>query len=191
MDISAEYRNGRRNFRRANLIDVDLRGANLRGADLSWADLRGADLSGADLSGSNLSGADFRGGNLNWANLGRANLEGTCLDPAATHTPPTDGELDAAGLEYEGDTVYGWRSRTSRHCGNTEYSVGLEYTAHAFSVDATTECHPGLYMAGREWLAANDYPCDIRVSCRRVDLIKAMGKFRCRSLRVVSLATQP
>ena len=141
------------------------------------------------LDGVNLRESDPRGANLRWANLRWANLRGTCLDgailtdtcldPAAQHTPPTDAELSAAGLAYEGEYVYGWRSRA-------EYVVGQEYTAHVFSVDSSTECHPGIYLAGREWLEANGYPRDILVSCRRVDLLRAGNKFRARSITVVS-----
>ena len=160
MDIRAEYAAGRRDFRNEDLSGAVLRGANLSEADLSGANLRGTCLDGAILTD-------------------------TCLDPAAQHTPPTDAELSAAGLDYEGDYVYGWRTSTSKYCGNTEYIVGQEYTSHAFSTDSGTECHPGLYLAGRGWLRENGYSCDVRVACRRRDLLKAGDKFRCRSFRVV------
>ena len=42
----------RRNYRKAFLVNADL-----RQADLSWADLRGADLTGANLAGADLTGA--------------------------------------------------------------------------------------------------------------------------------------
>jgi len=199
------------NLREANLSEVDLSwadlfGANLRGAslseadlylaDLSWANLReanlsganlsGANLSGANLSGANLSGANLSGANLREANLSGADLRGTCLDPAAAFDPPTDEELKAAGLEVsEGTTVYGWRTGQSKHCGRTVYEVGQAYTANAFSTSKETECHPGIYLAGLKWLSDNEYPCDVKVSCARKDLIKAGDKFRAKKIFVV------
>ena len=46
----------------------------------------------------------------------------------------------------------------------------------------------GLYLSGRGWLRENGYSCDVRVACRRRDLLKAGDKFRCRSFRVVGAA---
>ena len=47
--------------KRADLIDVDLRGVNLSYANLSGADLRNANLGGADLTYVDLSNADLWG----------------------------------------------------------------------------------------------------------------------------------
>jgi hypothetical protein len=171
---------------RANLREADLRGANLYRADLSGADLREADLRGANPYRADLSGADLSGANLSGADLSGADLRGTCLDPAAAFDPPTDEELKAAGLEVsEGTTVYGWRTGQSKHCGRTVYAVGQEYTANAFSTSKETECHPGIYLAGLKWLSDNEYPCDVKVSCARKDLIKAGDKFRAKKIFVV------
>ena len=87
--ILRDYRNGKRNFVKAelsgaDLSGADLSGANLRWANLRWANLRGAilseaNLSGANLSGVNLSGFDLSGFDLSGANLSEANLRGANL----------------------------------------------------------------------------------------------------------------
>ena len=83
-EFSEAYKNGRRNFRGADLSGADLRGMNLRdadlhGVDLSGADLRGADLNRANLSDTNLCGADLRGALLRDTNLHGVDLRGADL----------------------------------------------------------------------------------------------------------------
>ena len=149
-------------------VRADLRGADLRGADLSgayltvayltMADLRGADLTMADLRGAYLTMADLRGANLRWAYLYRADLTmadlvGTILDPDAPCPPlPDAATLAVAGLTLRRvrgrDRVYGLRSARSLHVGATDYRPGRWHTAPCLSVDAATECHPGIYLGG-------------------------------------------
>jgi hypothetical protein len=66
------------------------------------------------------------------------------------------------------------------------YAVGQEYTANAFSTSKETDCHPGIYLAGLKWLSENGYPCDVKVSCARTDLLKAGEKFRAKKIFVVA-----
>jgi hypothetical protein len=193
----------RANLERASLYCADFQGADLQGANLQGADLRRANLGfallqGADLrraylgyarlQGANLQGAKLKGAYLERANLQSANLENTCLAPdAVCAAPPTDRDIAKAGLELHGDRVYGWRTRQSQHCGSTVYEVGKEYTAPWFSVDHTTECHPGLYLAGRKWLTENYYGVEVvRVYCKRDELVRAWDKWRARRLWVVA-----
>ena len=155
--------------KRANLPGADLSGANLSRADLSWAD-----LSGSFLRWANLSGAD----------LSKANLSKTCLDPENLIPEIEDSSIISAGLEIDGEYVYGYRTKESQHVAGTTYEVGV-YTAPWFSTD-TTECHPGIYLASREWLGRNYIGKKI-VRCRtlRKDLHKAGEKWRTRRLEVL------
>jgi hypothetical protein len=201
-ELKQRYNAGERDFRCASLYCADLRdavlqGADLRDANLIYADLQDADLRGAnlgyaclqdaDLRGANLEGAELQGAYLKRANLQGANLQNTCLAPdAVCAAPPTDEDITQAGLELRGDKVYGWRTETSRHCGSAFYEVGKEYEAPWFSVDHTTPCHPGLYLAGKEWLEEN-YPNAgvVRVYCLCSELVHAGDKWRARRLWVV------
>lgn len=101
-DVVRMYREGRRDFGRARMSRLNLRGAqlshiNLSGADLRWATLDGADLTeanlraadltratliGARLTGADLRGARFLGANLSKAVLRSANLSGAVLNVA-------------------------------------------------------------------------------------------------------------
>lgn len=205
--------NGYEIFPGANLQGANLYGANLRGADLSGADLaganlvradlRGADLDGADLRGANLSGADLRGADLRRANLGGADLRDadlrdaalggadlgdadlsrTCLDPAAA-LPKLPAYFD--GMEHDAEYIYGWRTKKSRHCRETEYVPGV-YVAPWFSVDISTECHPGLYFASRQWCEKEYTGTDlVRVKVAKSDALRTQGgKWRCRKFEVV------
>ena len=151
------------------------------GADLARADLKGANLTRADLTNANLTKAD-----LTNADLTGANLTGTCLDPKATVPAPTDDEILDAGLEIVGDLVYGWRTRISAHCGDMVYKPGKCYTVPWFSVCQETDCHPGIYLARKEWLdhEYGEYS-HVRCYCRRDELIHARDKWRCKRLWVV------
>jgi len=193
------------NLRGAYLTNADLRHANLRGADMTGADLRGADLTGADLTfagladsdltGADLTSADLRGADLTGADLTSADLRGadmtgadltkTCLDPSNSIPRVTDAEILGGGLEIGGDDwIYGWRTERSTEVGDTHYTPG-EYTAPYFST-SDTKCHPGIYLASREWIGKK-YPdrSIVRVRCRREDLHRTSNKWRCRKLEVL------
>jgi len=212
--VAAHAAGEKANLRGANLHGADLRGANLGGANLggvnlSDANLTGADLGGADLGGANLTGADLGGANLSDANLNRANLRGanlhganlsdinlgdailidTILDPTNEIPALSDAEILAAGLEIVGDRVYGYRTARSTHCGNTDYTVRDEpYVAPCFST-AANKCHPGRYMASKQWMDDNvqDYSADlVRCYCLRSELIHVGDKWRCKRLWIVA-----
>ena len=68
------YTDGKRDFSKADLRCVNLRGANLRGADLSNANLRCVDLYGVDLSNANLLCSD-----LSYANVSGAKYRGVVI----------------------------------------------------------------------------------------------------------------
>ena len=157
------------------------------------ANLQGADLSDANLSDTNLRHADLRYANLIGANLLGADLSGTCLDPDAPIPTIPDSEIvNNAGLEIQTvdneERVYGWRTETSQHAGNTHYVPKNEpYEAPVFSVDTDTSCHPGIYLASENWLAHNyyvDVPL-VRCYCLRSELIHAGDKWRCKRLWVI------
>jgi hypothetical protein len=134
-----------------------------------------ADLSGANLSGANLSEADLRG----------ADLGGTCLDPAAYPRRSTESEIEAAGLELIGGRVYGWRCAGSVYVSSDDYSEPGEYVAPIFSVDESTECHPGRYFASRAWLESqSDYRGKPLVRCwaHWHEICHAGDKWRARRL---------
>jgi hypothetical protein len=152
----------------------------------------------ADLSGADLRGADLRGANLGWANLGWADLSGadlgnTCLDPSTPLPEIPDAEILAAGLEIVGDRVYGWRTERSQHVGSTRYAPRPEpYEAPWFSSDSSTPCHPGIYLAGREWMDGEYPDADlVRCYCLRSELLHAGDKWRCRRLWIVGQEVAP
>ena len=169
---------------RADLYGADLSEANLSGANLSRAYLSKANLSKADLSGANLSRAGLSEANLSKADLSKANLSKTCLDPENLIPEIEDSSIIFAGLEIDGEYVYGYRTKESQHVTGTTYEVGV-YTVPWFSIDIT-ECHPGIYLASREWLDRN-YSGKKIVRCRtlRKDLHKAGEKWRTRRLEVL------
>ena len=181
----------------ADLADTDLANTDLADADLAWANLTGANLTGANLTGANLTEVNLTNANLTNANLTEAclaeaiftgaNLTGTCLDPNAPVPELTDDEILDARLEIGGDLVYGWRTKTSIHCGYTMYEPGWRYEAPYFSVCQKTECHPGIYLDSEAWLS-RAYPLHNRVYCycRRDELIHAGNKWRCKQLWVVA-----
>ena len=162
-------------LRDADLSRADLRGADLRGADLSRADLRGAVLSRADLSGAVLRGAVLSRAVLSRADLSRADLSGAVLrdanlrDANLSHADLRHADLSSAVLSDA--SVYVWvqkntikrriigervlvlaeRTKKSQHIGNTIYEPGTLYVAPFFSRCPVTECHPGLYIAGKNW----------------------------------------
>jgi hypothetical protein len=173
---------------RADLSGADLRGADLSGAELSRANLRGADLNGANLIsanlvGANLSGANLSGANLHGANLIGANLHGTCLAEDAALPEFADAEVEKAGLTVDGEWLVGYRSAKSIHCGSAEYAPGTVHVAPWFSVDASTECHPGLYFASKMWMLSG-YPGEQLVECRalRAETVHAGDKWRAKRL---------
>ena len=195
------------NLERANLVGANLKGANLKGADLAWANLKRAklyganlkwanlyeadlvraNLKGADLKEANLEGANLVRANLERANLVEANLEGTCLDPTNVLPPISDEDLLNAGLTIDGKWVEGWRTERSQYAGSTLYESRDEpYVAPWFSTSAETDCHPGIYIAGRDWLEKN-YQDRSLVKCRclRSELLRAGDKWRCKRLWIL------
>jgi hypothetical protein len=93
-DFIEAYKQGERDFRRANLRRADLSDADLRRANLSDADLSDANLSAANLRRANLSDADLRRANLRRANLSDANLRRANLSDADL----SDADLRRANL---------------------------------------------------------------------------------------------
>ena len=140
-------------------------------ANLSWAYLDGANLSGA---------------NLTWADFTGANLSNTILDPKLKCPAYTDLDILATGLEIDNDKIYGYRTKQSQHCGSTIYEPGQCYEASVFSICQTTDCHPGLYLASKSWLAEN-YPSVKHVKCYalRNEIVIAGGKIRAKRLWIV------
>jgi hypothetical protein len=173
------------NLREANLERAYLREANLREADLRGTNLSRADLQEANLSRANLEGASLEGASLEGTDLEEANLSWTCLDPDAQLPTLSDEEIIKAGLEIDGEWVCGWRTKRSRVVGNTIYESGV-YTAPVFSIDTNSECHPGIYISGKTWLKENYSDVEIvRCRCRRIELLHAGNKWRCKQLEVL------
>ena len=176
----------------SNLSDADLSGANLSLANLRDANLSGANLSGSNLSDADLSDADLSGANLSLANLGDANLSGanlrdTCLAPNAPIPAIPDSEILASGLEIRGDQIWGYRTAKSQYVGCTRYEPReAPYVAPYLSTDAGTECHPGIYLAGPDYMRS-EYPDAefVRCYCLRSELVHAGDKWRCKRLWVV------
>jgi len=165
------------NLRGADLSEANLSGAVLREADLRWADLRWAhlreahlseaNLRGADLSGAILSEADLRRADLSRAILREANLSGAILSGAKL-----DGTILAARVSrwqwaqqnavasrsVDGRSLALFqRSKVSQHITPPmTYEGGRVYTAPVFSRCPMTDCHPGLYVAGRTWDCGTD-----------------------------------
>lgn len=178
------------NLGEAHLEGADLRWARLEHASLRWArlehaNLRWARLEHADMREARLDGADLVGASLEYADLREARLADTCLDPAAQTPPVDDATIIAAGLEIDGEWVLGWRTATSRVVGDQTYEPGQTYVAPVFSV-SPTDCHPGIYLAGRDWLE-REYPGAplVRVRTRRSDLHHPVDKWRTRRLGVL------
>ena len=134
---------------RANLAGTDLTRANLAGTDLARANLVGADLAGADLTRANLTRADLSGTDLAGADLTRANLAGTCINPPSAWAWAQTNAIHVIAIEGR-TLILARRTRTSQHVGSQDYSKPSVYRAAAWSSDVTTECHPGLYLAGKE-----------------------------------------
>jgi hypothetical protein len=68
-ELRGEYKNGERNFRRAILDNLDIRGLDLRGASFYFASLKGTQMDGLNLTHVQLKGADLTGATLKSANL--------------------------------------------------------------------------------------------------------------------------
>jgi len=114
-------------------------------------------------------------------------------------TMDADPELRAAGFDIETVEedgvavcyVVGFRTTRSQHVGSTEYTVRAEpYCAPAFSVCVATACHPGIYLASKEWLSSHyEGQPVVRVRCLRSELVRAGSgddtKYRCKRLWVV------
>jgi hypothetical protein len=156
MKVIEEYKDGKRDFRGANLRGVDLRRANLRGADLRGANLSGADLGEADLRWADLRSADLGGANLRKANpkeanLRWANLRGADLGEAdlrwANLSEANLSEANLSGAKYSVQAVL--RS----FWGDLSDTLCLELMRH----DA--ENHPQGVEAITEWAAGRNNTC--------------------------------
>ena len=132
------------------------------------------------------NGANLQGVSLQGANLRGANLSGTCLDPNAKIPQASDQAFLDAGFELSGDYILGWRTQVSQHCGSTQYAPGQMYQAPWFSTDASTDCHPGLYLASKTWMEKN-YPQAALVRCKALksEVLGAGNKFRAKRLWVM------
>jgi hypothetical protein len=175
------------NLKGANLVCANLGSADLWDANLSGADLRYAILEGAILKDAYLWGANLQNAYLWGANLLGANLDKTCLDPKAKLPRLLIEDIKAAGFKVKGKLVYGWRTQRSQHCGSQEYVPGRCHKAPAFSVDTNTPCHPGIYLASKDWLE-KEYDKDIKLVqcfCRKDELVCAENKWRCKRLWIV------
>ena len=173
----------------ARLHHADLHNANLCYADLRYADLRYADLRYADLRYADLRYADLYNADLCGTVLHHANLTCTVLDPKARIPYCSDEEITTLGLELdvEGgrEVVRGWRTAKSQYIKGHEYVWGW-YNAPVFSVDTTTACHPGIYLASRRWLERPySYTELVRCWCYRDEMVVARRKARAKWLYVV------
>lgn len=174
-----------------NLYGTRLCGAFLRTtfskSNLSRANFTVADLSRTIFSESDLSNADFTGSDLYGTKFPGTNLSGTYLDPNMPVPSIPDREIISAGLEIYGEYVVGYRTQKSQHCGNIVYIPGTLVIAPYLSKDINMVCHPGIYLAGMNWLMwqypNSDY---VKVKCRRDELIHAGDKWRARRLWVIS-----
>ena len=170
---------------KANLSGANLYGANLSGANLSEANLSEANLRGANLSEADLSKADLSGANLYGANLSGADLSNTCLDPNALVPSISDEVLITSGFTIDGDKIFGFRTLKSQYYGEHVYTSG-EHISNAFSVDINTDCHPGIYLAGMEYMKANYKGKEgVKCYCFRNEMVHAGDKFRAKRIWVV------
>ena len=159
----------------ANLRDADLCGANLRGANLRDANLRGANLRRANLCRANLCDANLRDANLRDANLCGANLRGADLRGAnlrgtalASCPSPYDWAVDnGCDLRVADGRILALASRTrgQPQMGGPQYEIGKLYTAPYFSREPSTDCHPGLYIAGGAECVLNENGTRMLVAC--------------------------
>ena len=170
----------------ANLQEANLEYASLYNANLQHANLQHANLENARLQYANLQYANLEYTNLEKTNLHKAILTGTCLDSNAPIPEISDEDIKAAGLTIRGKWVYGYRTSSSQHCGKTIYLKGKTYRAPVFSV-SPTECHPGIYLDGKDWLYYHQYPMANLVRCRtlRSNLHRAGSKWRTKELEIV------
>ena len=135
------------NLRGAYLQDANLQGANLQDANLQGAYLQGANLQGANLQDANLQGADLRG-----AYLQNANLQGTTIAPRPSRWQwARDNAITIRSVDGRALALFR-RTRVSQHILPAKtYTAGTLYVAPVFSHCSVTECHPGLYVAGKAW----------------------------------------
>jgi len=177
-DVDLRYAN----LRNAILRSALLEGADLRDANLRCVDLRRADLYGADLRCANLYGANLRDVDLRDVDLRYADLCGTCLDPEAIIPYQDLSELGDVKDGY----VYAWRTARSMHVGNNVYESGQTYVAPSFSVDEMSSCHPGIYLAPRDYLIAQyGLTTFVRVRALVSDVLRAGDKYRARRIEVL------
>jgi hypothetical protein len=98
-------------------------------------------------------------------------------------------DIKAAGFKVKGKLVYGWRTQRSQYCGSQEYVPGRCHKAPVFSVDKSTPCHPGIYLASKKDWLEKEYGKDIKLVqcfCRKDELVHAGDKWRCKRLWIVA-----
>ena len=119
---------------------------------LLW--LSGAGGVRADLRGADLSEANLRWANLRWADLSGADLRGTVLAPSLSPWAWTQAHgLNTRTVDGRALGLYR-RTRASNHITPaTTYEPGTLYIAPVFSRCQVTECHPGLYVAGKDYIS--------------------------------------
>lgn len=174
----------------AYLVDASLRGASLSGAklnhaELSVADLTGANLSSAYLRGANLSGASLGRSNLANADLTGADLTGTALSPLLHELQREFVKLCPVVNRHGGRLL--WRTYTSPHMGTGKLYHRGTYVAPWFSMDADTNCHPGIYASPLEWMTTmyNGSTRIVLVYVRDGDWVITHKAIRCKRLRVI------
>jgi len=172
------------NFMNTRLINTIFKRVTLTNADFRGADLNGAILVSTNFTGVNLTDADFGGTHLRDIIFTRATLTRTCFDPEASIPTLTDEEILAAGLEMDGEWVYGWRTEWSSIKQEKYVPCKEPYVAPVFSVSQNTPCHPGIYLADRKWLVREygKYVPVVRCRCKRYELIHAGDQWRAKRL---------
>ncbi|MEA5470438.1 pentapeptide repeat-containing protein [Spirulina sp. 06S082] len=96
-ELLERYRLGRRNFRNADLENIQLPNACLKNVNLIGANLRGANLENTDLEGAKLIAADLTGAILKGANLHKTKL----MQANLTRVDFQDVDLSSVILEIE------------------------------------------------------------------------------------------
>ena len=170
----------------ADLSGADLSGADLRGADLRGAALRGADLRAADLRDADLRDADLRDADLSRADLSDADLRGAVLNPRTSRWQWA--QKNALEIRAVGGRSLGLFRRTavSQHMQPAKtYKPGQLYVAEHLSLCPVTDCHPGLYVAGKEW---NLEKQDTVLACAWVDELEGPLNDKARTKHLYILA---
>ena len=163
---------------------------NFKNADLKKCNFGESNLDSANLAGANLTDANLEYASLEGLKLKDTILKGTCIDPKAKAPKAIKAALKKAGLKIDkaGKWMYGYWTFESPNCGKNTYKMRKEpYVAPYFSISHKSECHPGIYLAGQEYMEA-EYTGFSWVKCRCLfsEIIKVEDKQRCKRLWVLS-----